>query len=343
MPLHTPRFHALLPLLLTLALGSLSLPAAAGATSTVRGKLQVLGSSDFVVQTAGRARGVTRAMISTANRLAAQDYPYVWGGGHAQAGVPSIGIKGPGHNGRRRGFDCSGSVAAVLAGADIWPASGGVPGDATVISELRSWHVLAKGAGHGPAEVTLYDYPGVHIFMNINGRFFGTSAGGYGGNAKGGPGWLDGSTPDAFSRTYRRYHLVSSVLHGRISGQSIGFRTGSLQNLVEQFQVGQPMSVSYRTTQYGTLVANSVSYPGASSLTGTVTEVAPDGSSLTVQPASGTPVTLSTGTLSGLVAGSVYAGGTVTVTYSRVAGTDTLRTVTSAAPAIPAPPAPPAP
>ncbi|HWD84135.1 MAG TPA: hypothetical protein VG321_00180 [Solirubrobacteraceae bacterium] len=328
-----PRFHHLLPLLLTLSLG-LSLPAAAGAasgTSTVRGTLRVLGPSDFVVQTAGRGRGVTRALISTANQLAAKNYPYVWGGGHAQAGVPSIGIKGPGHNGRRRGFDCSGSVAAVLAGADIWPAGGGVPGDAGVISELRSWHMLARGAGSGPTQVTLYDDPGVHIFMSINGRVFGTSAGGDEGNSKGGPGWLDGSTPDAFSRTYKRYHLLSSVVHGRISGQSIGFRPGSLQNLVGQFQVGEPMSVSYRATKYGTLVATAVAYPGASSLTGTVTDVAPDGSSVTIQPSSGTPVTLSSGTLLDLVTGSVFAGDTVTATYSSVGGTDTLRTIVSTA------------
>jgi hypothetical protein len=330
-PLNRRRVHRVLPLLLTLSLGCLSLPAGAGAaTLTVRGTLQLLGSSDFVVQTAGRARGVTEALISTANRLAANNYPYVWGGGHAQAGVPSIGIKGPGHNGRRRGFDCSGSVAAVLAGASLWPAAGGVPGDAGLISELRSWHILARGAGDGPTQVTLYDDPGVHIFMSINGRFFGTSAGGGEGDPRGGPGWLDGSTPDAFSPTYKRYHLLSSVLHGHISGQSIGFRTGPLENLVTQFQVGEPMSVSYQATRYGTLAATGVAYPGASSLTGTVTGVAPEDSSVTIQPASGTALTLSSGTLSGLVAGSVTTGDTVTVTYSLVSGADTLRTIVSA-------------
>jgi hypothetical protein len=181
--------------------------------------------------------------------------------------------------------------------------------------------------------VTLYDDPGVHIFMSVNGRFFGTSAGGDEGDSKGGPGWLDGSTPDAFSRAYKRYHLLSSVVHGRISGQSIAFRPGSLQGLVAQFQVGEPMSVSYRTTKYGTLVATGVAYPGATSLTGTVADVAPDGSSLTLQPASGTAVTLTTGALSSVVAGSVFAGETVTVTYSSVGGTGTLRTIVSATPA----------
>jgi hypothetical protein len=193
--------------------------------------------------------------------------------------------------------------------------------------------MIARGAGHGPTQVTLYDYPGVHIFMSINGRFFGTSAGGSAGNARGGPGWLDGSAPDAFSRTYKRYHFLSSVVHARISGQSIAFRPGALLSVVEQFQVGEPITVSYRTTRYGTLAATAVSYPGASSLTGTVTAVAPDGSSVTVQPASGPALTVSSGALSGVVAGSVYAGETVTITYSVNGTTDTLRTITAGTPA----------
>lgn len=334
MPLSHRRLR-LLPLLLVLALGSLGLPGRAGAatsSATVQGKLQLLGPSDFVLQTAGRSRGVTRALISTANRLAAQTYPYVWGGGHAQAGVPSVGSRGPGHNGRRRGFDCSGSVAAVLAGANLWPAGGGVPGDAGVISELRTAHMIVKGAGHGPSQVTLYDDPDVHIFMNVNGRFFGTSAGGSAGNARGGPGWLDGSTPDAFSHVYKRYHFVSSVVHGRTGGQSIGFRPGPLQGVANQFQVGEPMSVTYQATRYGTLVATGISYPGASSLTGTVTSVAPDGSSLTVQPAAGAPVTLSPGPLAGQVAATVFAGEAVTATYSQTSGTGMLRTIVPATP-----------
>ncbi|HET9719869.1 MAG TPA: hypothetical protein VFP55_07325 [Solirubrobacteraceae bacterium] len=330
MPLQRLRRSRLLPLALSASLAALALPAGAGATTggaTLQGKLQLLGGSDFVVQTAGRPRGVTRALIATANSVTASDYPYVWGGGHAQVGVPSVGSRGPGHNGRRRGYDCSGSVAAVLAGANLWPAGSSVPSDSGVISELRAWHTIARGAGHGPTQVTLYDDPGVHIFMSIDGRFFGTSAGGPAGDSRGGPGWLDGPAPDAFSPRYRRYHMVSSVLHDRVSGQSVAFRTGALQSLVSQFQVGEPIDVSYRATQYGTLVAAAVSYPGASPLAGTVTSVAVDGSSLTVQPASGPAVTLSGGTLAGLVAGTVLAGNSVSLTYSSAGGLDTLRTI----------------
>ena len=319
--------------LLVMAAVGVGLPPSASAsssTATLAGKLRLIGPSDFVVQSPGRPRGVVRALVSTANHVAAGDYPYVWGGGHAQAGVPSVGSSGPGHNGRRRGFDCSGSVAAVLAGANLWPAGAGVPSDAGVIAELRSSRMIARGAGSGPLQVTLYDDPGVHIFMSIDGRFFGTSAGGSGGDAKGGPGWLDGQTPDAFSRTYRRYHFLPSALRARVAGQSFAFRPGALQPLVSEFQVGEPMSVTYRATQYGTLVASAVAYPGATTLTGTVTTIAPDASSLTVQPASGAPVTITTGSLSTLMFSSVGTGASVSVTYTTSAGTNVLRTITTA-------------
>src|SRR5581483_1717771 len=79
-----------------------------------------------------------------------RDYPYVYGGGHAEAGVASIGMKGPGYNGRRVGLDCSGSVAAVLAAAGLWPAGGGVPSDAGIIATLRSERMIVRGVGRGP-------------------------------------------------------------------------------------------------------------------------------------------------------------------------------------------------
>lgn len=327
------RFRHQIAVLLTLGAAGLALPMSATAstgTSTYQGTLQLIGQSDFVVHHAGQSRGVIRALSSAANHLTGGTYPYVWGGGHAQAGVPSVGQKGPGHNGRRRGFDCSGSVAAVLSAARLWPTGASVPGDSGVISELRSWHLIAPGAKSGPTQVNLYDDPGVHIFMSIGGRFFGTSAGGSEGNSKGGPGWLDGSTPDAFSHAYKRYHFVSSALHGRIAGQSVAFRPGTLQQLVGQFQPGEPISVSYRQTRYGTLDATSVSYPGAASMTGTVTAVALDGTSLTVQTATGSAATIQTGPLASLVLDGVMIGNPVTVSYSSAAGALTLRTITAA-------------
>jgi hypothetical protein len=333
MPVRRSRYLlALAGALGIVGLAGLGLPRQAVAstgTASLGGTLQLVGSADFVVQSTGRPRGVMHALVAGANRLAAKDYPYVWGGGHAEAGVASIGSKGPGHNGHRRGFDCSGSVAAVLASANLWPAGGSVPGDSGVIADLRSWHMIARGAGHGAMQVTLYDDPGVHIFMSIAGRFFGTSAGASTGDSKGGPGWIDSQTPDVFTHTYKRYHILASVLRSRVSGQSVAFRPGALQGLVDEFQLSEPISVRYRATQYGTLVAESVAYPGATALTGSVTAIAPDGSSLTVQPASGPSVTLTTGSLSDLMFSDITVGDTVSASYTAADGVDTLRTLIS--------------
>src|SRR5205807_416226 len=84
--------------------------------------------------------------------------------------------------------------------------------DAGVITELRHERLIAPGVGTGPLAVTLYDHPGVHIFMNIEGRFFGTSDGGGGGNPNGGAGWLSDGAPDASSPAYKRYHVLPGVL-----------------------------------------------------------------------------------------------------------------------------------
>jgi hypothetical protein len=184
----------------------------------------------------------------------------VYGGGHAHAGRASVGIRGPGYNGHRKGFDCSGSVAAVLAGGGLWPAGGGVPADNGIISQLRSQGLIARGAGRGPVEVTLYDDPGVHIFMNIDGRFFGTSDGGGGGNPRGGAGWLNDGAPDATTSHYRRYHFSMAALRGSVSsGHEVTFEFGpSLASLVGQLQLGEQLKVTYRERQSGALEATAI-------------------------------------------------------------------------------------
>ncbi|WP_249011779.1 hypothetical protein [Conexibacter sp. DBS9H8] len=191
--------------------------AAAAATPVspppITGTITLLGSSWFTVRTPGRPAGVINALTTAADRITAEDTPYVWGGGHAVAGVPSTGERGgPGYNGHRRGFDCSGAVAAVLAGAGLWPAGAGVPADSGVITELLAQHLIAPGVGTAPDAVTLYDDPGVHIFMNIDGRFFGTSDGAGGGDPRGGAGWLADGAWDASDRAFRPYHFLPAVL-----------------------------------------------------------------------------------------------------------------------------------
>jgi hypothetical protein len=266
MPTTRRRFADIRPAARRFALcGALALAAAVPASAvaaqaraahgTITGKITYLSPSALTVQTAGKPVGMVKALIATANAISARDYPYVYGGGHAQAGVASIGIKGPGYNGHRKGYDCSGSVAAVLAGAGLWQPGSPVPNDAGVIAQLRQEHLIAAGAGTAPTEVTLYDDPGVHIFMNIDGRFFGTSDGG-GGNSKGGPTWLYDGAPDASTHTYKRYHLLPSVLADKTdSGQSFAFQIGAAGiGSAAAPQVGEKVRVTYGEARNGAML-----------------------------------------------------------------------------------------
>lgn len=287
-----------------------------------------MSGNSFTIQTAGRRIGVVNALTAAASRVTKGDYPYVYGGGHAMAGVASVGIKGPAHNGRRIGFDCSGSVAAVLVGGGLWPAGGGVPNDAGIIATLRSERLIARGVGKGPVEVTLYDDAGIHIFMNIDGRFFGTSDGAGGGDARGGAGWLDDGAPDASSHAYKPYHFLRSVLRGSTSsGHILSFQVGALQSAAATIAIGDTVQVSYQETGSGALVATAIAFPGASTTSGTVAAIAPDGSSFTIQTAGGTSLTFSSVNDPAL-AQDLSVGDSVEVTYTTSAGVLTARAVT---------------
>jgi hypothetical protein len=186
----------------------------------------------------------------------------VYGGGHPEAGIPNIGIKGPGYNGRRIGFDCSGSVAAVLSGGSLWQPGSGVPADNGVIAQLLSEHLIRRGPGSGPTEVTLYDNPGVHIFMRIDGRFFGTSDG-YPDNPtqpRGGAGWLNDGAPGTGQRIYKRYHVVVSLLERATTyTPTITFQTGRSRSIVGALALGERVRVSYIQPVAGSLTAHAVS------------------------------------------------------------------------------------
>jgi hypothetical protein len=210
----------------------------------------------FAIEASAGRMSVVAALTEAANQVTAGDFPYVYGGGHPQAGIASIGIKGPGYNGRRIGFDCSGSVAAVLAGAGVWQVATGVPNDAGIITQLLQEHLIARGAGRGATEVTLYDDPGVHIFMNIDGRFFGTSDGGGGGDAAGGAGWLDDGAPDAHSHAFKAYHLLPGILGEQTTFARIfTFQTGGEASIVKGLELGGEVHVSYTQASNGRLTA----------------------------------------------------------------------------------------
>lgn len=344
-------------LLLSLALAGVGLTIPAGAAATqlpprsaqATGTLTSAGPYSFTVQLPGRAVGVLSALTTAANRVTAADLPYVWGGGHAQAGVASVGIKGPGHNGKRRGFDCSGAVAAVLSAAGLWPAGQSVPNDAGVIRQLLRLKLIARGAGVGPQEVTLYDHPGVHIFMNIDGRFFGTSDGGRGGNAKGGPGWLDDGAFDVSNPAFKRYHLVPAALAAKTdAGNTLSFQYGPAVTLPPGTQVGSKVRVVYETTNVGTMVAQAITLVGARvtapvrlTISGNVQAVASGASSFTVTTVSGQqlmlPVATGSRIATELLKGQIAVGDTVSVVYTEaVSGMITLVSVTVTA--VPPPP-----
>lgn len=95
------------------------------------------------------ASGVA-AVLSKAQSISAKGYPYVWGGGHQTAGVPSGGgvtvdpRSGLPHGSGTPGYDCSGYTAACLLAGDMLPESwkSGVPVSGTFAS---SWGKPGKG------------------------------------------------------------------------------------------------------------------------------------------------------------------------------------------------------
>lgn len=249
---------SLCALLGVLVMPSVALAGPAGGHAS--GTLIGVSGRTFAIAAAGGRMSVVAALTAAADGVSAGDFPYVYGGGHSGAGIASIGTKGPGYNGRRIGFDCSGSVAAVLSEAGLWPVAGGVPNDAGVITELRHAHLIARGVGRGAGEVTLYDDAGVHIFMNIDGHFFGTSDGAGGGNPNGGAGWLDDGAPDATSRRYKAYHLLAGVLQGQTTLERIFTFTAPRHPaaITHGFELGNVVHVAYTVAPDGNLVAQSV-------------------------------------------------------------------------------------
>jgi hypothetical protein len=333
-----------------IATSLLAASAQAAESGQVSGLVTSLNAGQLTIQTPGKAVGVLNALTSAATGIQAANLPYVWGGGHGEAGVASRGEKGPGFNGRRIGYDCSGAVAAVLVAGGLWPQGQGVPNDWGMIRYLLKHKLIAPGAGAGPTEVTLYDDPGVHIFMNIDGRFWGTSDGAGAGDARGGPGWLDDGAWDATNKQFRRYHFVASVLKAKTTaGYSLTFDLGPQTESLPGLAAGMTVGVSYSTSNYGTMVANAVTYkvpttttpttptPPLSAATGAVTAIASDDSSFTIESSTGVPMTFEVTPASTvaqqLVAGQVAVNAVVSVSYtSTPAPTSTTTGSTTVAP-----------
>jgi hypothetical protein len=331
--------------------------AQAAQSGQVSGSVTSLQGGQLTIQTPGRAVGVLNALTTAAARIEGQNFPYVWGGGHGEAGVASKGQRGgPGFNGKRIGYDCSGAVAAVLVAGGLWPQGQSVPNDWDVIRYLLNQKLIAPGAGTGPAEVTLYDDPGVHIFMNIDGRFWGTSDGAGGGDAKGGPGWLDDGAWDVTNKHFRRYHFVASALKAKTNaGDSFTFDLGPQTESLPGLTAGMKVGVSYSTSKYGTMVANGVKYKAppttttttpttptptptpVSTAAGAVTAIASDDSSFTIEASTGVPMTFEVSAGSAvaqeLAAGQIAVNAVVSVVYTTTpAPTSTTAGSTTVAP-----------
>jgi hypothetical protein len=242
-------------------------PGQAADPGVASGTVSMIGpwQSTLTIQLHARRMNVVTALQRAADAVTAGDYRYVWAGGHEAAGVASTGGVKP-RRGRHPkqppiGFDCSGAVAAVLAGAGLWTPAAPVPNDADLVATLLRAHVIARGAGAGPTEVTLFDKPGVHVFMRIDGRYFGTSDGRHGNASQpnGGAGWLDDGAPDAHSRSFKSYHFKTGVLAGTaLYAPRLTFAIPpSAYGLVDAVSVGDRVRVTYRTGD-GSLTARAV-------------------------------------------------------------------------------------
>ena len=148
----------------------------------------------------------------------------------------------------------------MLAGAGVWQPTSGVPNDAGIITELLQQHLIARGAGHGATEVTLYDDPGVHIFMDIDGHFFGTSDGGGGGIRPAAPAGSTTAPPTPHSHVYKPYHLLLRSdpaadhvqAHPHVPDQRDAIVTHGLE-------LGSDVHVGYTQTPNGRMTAQGIS------------------------------------------------------------------------------------
>lgn len=148
---------------------------------------------------------VIDAITSSAATINNANFPYVWGGGHAHAGTPDTGT-----GGSKIGYDCSGSVAAVLSGAGVVTPGQSIGRDDSLVATLVQQGFLQPGGGTGSPEVSIFDNPGQHIFMRINGQYFGTAdaTGHLPGTSLQGAGWIANGSPG----TFNQYHVPPAIL-----------------------------------------------------------------------------------------------------------------------------------
>ncbi|HEX4719831.1 MAG TPA: peptidoglycan-binding protein [Thermoleophilaceae bacterium] len=266
----SPDPHATTPRATTPAPTTVSLPGSTGGQA-----IQIQAPTPGSAQSAA---DMVAEMLAAANAIDAHHYSYSWGGGHNSS------FSGP--------YDCSGAVSAVLHAAGL------------VSAPMVSGDYMRWGAP-GPGTVTIYANAG-HVYMSINGKFFGTSYA----NAGGGAGWYKGSARPGFvvvhvpfekmhlrtsaarvqaakaRRQQRRQPTAVAAVQPRTSGSTVAPATGNGGTAyvgASAPAAAQPQSAP-AATPGATTVAPSAETPAA---------VAPSaGTPATVAPSAGTPATV---------------------------------------------------
>lgn len=197
-------------------------------------------------------------MISRASEISNKNYPYAFGGGHPHVGTPSMGTEHESGGSFVNGFDCSGSVLAVLA------AGGFVPTGSSFGTSGEMGHVYGNIGKPGPGPkgkgVTIY-WNAEHEWMTINGRYFST---GWNKNPNGGAGWgseNENEWPSA-SGSYESMHLSSKELEEPYTGEPAPALSGTETETEGQKVKGSsPGSILSQAT--AAAFASNISLPGA--------------------------------------------------------------------------------
>lgn len=130
------------------------------------------------------------AIVAKCNEIDEKHYTYVYGGGHNPQYAPTSG-----------GYDCSGSVSAVLHGA------GYELGGPQVASFFETW---GEPGPDPKGQVTIFAAKdGSHVFMKVGSRYWGTSDGHNGNpNQPGGqgPGWLPEAAGEGYLAGFVQVH-----------------------------------------------------------------------------------------------------------------------------------------
>lgn len=165
---------------------ALGLPAAwAGLVKIEPASANDAASADCAAGATVEGNGSLASIVAAADQLDALRLPYNYGGGHVTPARPTGGQDGP-----FLGMDCSSSVSYVLQHAGF------------KLPTMTSTGFMSFGAP-GPGTVTIYANP-THVWMDINGRAFGTS-----GFARpgGGPGWFTSQPGDGYRSSFVLRHI----------------------------------------------------------------------------------------------------------------------------------------